>query len=269
VEVLGMNKLDLFRYTGFKARVLEPYLYLKKILCFFKKNYRCAGLEEFVNFGKRAEKIVVVGAGPSSKKIEFDPSNLYITTNSSYLVLPDDATFIHVLNDLSYLRKYLVFGLKIPPKKVYIYAPFINKNNFGYKVMQLSKELIKCTKDHVEIVSQSKNLYFYENRCKGIYEELERLNNSFDVKNHGGNSGLMILNFGLLLSKKLDKELHIYGLDAGEGGKVYFDGRKITNNHIAFRDEHKQMMGNFLEYITHELPNIYNHSYFKNNVDNA
>jgi len=217
-----------------------------------------------LKIAEKYKEIVVVASGPSAKNIKYDKNNLYITTNSSYLLLDQGMDFIHILNDLAYLSKFMAFGLKQKPLKVYIYAPYTNKNNFGYKVMDNIKKYIS-NNNNIEIVSQDANLEDQGNKVN-IFNELNLMNDEFSVKNPGGNSGLMILNFALLLSTRLNKPISVYGLDAGEGGRVYADGRVTNKNHIAMRDKHKQIMGQYLEYLNSQNLNYKNYSYFKGNM---
>lgn len=260
-----MSLLESFLYTGYRARFSYPFLLLNRIL---SKNYIKVenNFENLIKIVQSYENIVVVGAGPSAANIKHSKENIYVTTNSSYLALPNNSDFIHVLNDISYLYKFLAFGLNKDPLITYIYAPYSNRNNFGYHVMDLIKKypLGKSYKSKVEVVSQDRNLT--SNEYRNIFNEIEKINNGFEMENPGGNSGLMILNFGLLLSVYLKKRLRVYGLDAGEGGKIYFDGRKISEKHIAMRPEHKKIMGDYLEYLSKDYPLFENYSFFKGNA---
>jgi len=258
-----MNFLETVLYLDTLVRITRPILFIKKI---FKKG-KCKIFNDYENFLKIAEnykEIVVVASGPSAKNIKYDKNNLYITTNSSYLLLDQNVNFIHILNDLAYLSKFMAFGLKRKPLKVYIYAPYKNKTNFGYKVMDNVKKYVSMT-NNIEIVSQDTNLEDQGNKIN-IFNELKLMNDKFSIKNPGGNSGLMILDFALLLSIRLNKPISVYGLDAGEGGRIYANGRVTNKNHIAMRDNHKQIMGQYLEYLNSQNLKYKNYSYFKGNM---
>jgi hypothetical protein len=76
------------------------------------------------------------------------------------------------------------------------------------------------------------------------------------------NSGVAILYLGYYIAYKNGCKLDVYGLDMGEGGKVYFDG--TTNmNHCVYRDTVKEHVKKVLDtFYASDLVEILNHSNF-------
>ena len=57
--------------------------------------------------------------------------------------------------------------------------------------------------------------------------------------------------------------VELYGLDAGEGGRIYADGRVVGEGHVAMRTKNKKLIGEFLEYLNDNFDLFTNYSYFK------
>ncbi len=260
-----MRFIDRLKYTNKYSR-LNSY-FLKMLLLLNKQKLKTGSMTEICS---KYLKIVGLGSGPSLNLCELDERNLYLTTNSSYLYLNYKMNFIHFIKDLNYLKKFLLFGLKYKPKLVVIE---IYTHSIGCGLGKLSIEVVekyfgKRKFDFPVIVTNNENLFslnsknYYNNRIDFIKEN--------QLNNPDTNSGLMIYGYSVWLTSKIEsiKECDIYGLDAGEGGKKYFNGVNTLPNHVAMRDENKKHMGSFINECQNIFSFINNYSYFQNNKNN-
>lgn len=212
------------------------------------------------------ERLVALASGPSANKCNLDKNSLYITTNSSYLILNKDISFIHIIKDLGYLYKFLIFGLKFKPLAVIIDVnTHSNGQGFGSKsVKLLNKYFGKVKYDYPVVITDNENILKLNK--KDYRNEMTSFFTHNDIVRHGSNSGELIYSYGVWLSAVNNiAKFDVYGIDAGEGGNKHFDGRTTANNHVAFRDENKSKMGEFFDQCQNKYSHIINHSYFKNN----
>lgn len=256
-----MKTIDKIKYTNKYIK----FIYLIYLLNFLhkKKINDKFDINKVVN---EHLKIIALASGPSAKQCEIDENVLFITTNSSYLILNEKNSFIHIIKDLGYLYKFLIFGLKYKPKAVII---DINTHSKGKgmgstSIKLVNKYLGRIKFNYPVLVTDNEKIITLNN--KNYRNEMI----DFLVKNSlstwHSNSGELIYRYSLWLSVLNSKEMLVYGIDAGEGGNKHFDGRTTANNHVAFRDENKKRMGEFFETCQQKYSHIYNHSYFKNNV---
>jgi len=261
-----MSILEKFKFTNYKSKYAKLILPLLSIFPNKIKNHGYC----LYNFVKEYHKINVLASGPSLNKIslENEIKEIYLTTNSSYLVLDGKKDFIHVINDHGYLIKFLLFGLKYKPKLViiFIHTSKVPSGLSGKILSQINNFLYRVKKDYPIIISNPHDLGVCNNRNYWI--EIKNLFNMLNTNIIISNSGFLIYVLSITIIEKHKKnEVNVYGIDAGEGGNKHYDGRPTSNNHVAFRDKNKEIMGDFFELCQTKYPTIKNYSYFKNNTD--
>lgn len=258
-----MRFIDAVLYTNKYSRI-------NKYLFFFLNSFKNKKVinKDLLKICKSYSKIAGLASGPSLNKCKVNNETLYLTTNSSYLYLKDMANFVHVIKDLSYLQKFLLFGLKYKPELVVIEIPTNNNGKgFGrFSIDFVKKYLGKRKFKYPIVITNNENLVSIN--PQNYYEKRMKFMSSNDLSNPGSNSGLMIYGYCLWLTSIVSsiKVCEIYGLDAGEGGEQYFNGKKTESNHVAMRDENKYNMGLFIENSQNKFSFIKNYSYFKSNI---
>jgi hypothetical protein len=255
-----MNFIQRFKYTNHLVRLLEVILPVSRW-----RNQSIKIEDKYNIFNGLSEKvfseIVILASGPSSKKVKFRPDALYITTNASYMMLPKDYSFIHLINDLGYLKKFIAFGLNAKPLVVVVDAPYSAPKHNGFNLLKQLQHYGIPKGFEVSFLTQQIN-YPDSNNIE-LSNSIERFYNQHSSKNPCNNSGLRILKLGLWLGNKLNIPVSLFGLDAGEGGQVYFDGRKTLPNHVAMRDKNKEEIGEYLDFINTNFNYFTNHSFYK------
>ena len=217
---------------------------------------------------RQYDNIKVLASGPSVNKCRLSKDSLYITTNSSYLKLDKSSAFIHIIKDLGYLHKFLLFGLKFEPKVLIL---DVNTHSDGQgmgatSIKLINKFLERRKYNYPVVVTDNENILKINK--KNYRNDLSEFMANHKISRKGSNSGELIYAYGVWLSVVNQiKTLEIYGIDAGEGGQVHFDGRTTAKNHVAFRDKNKQSMGDFFELCQTKFNHIKNYSHFKNNTD--
>ena len=217
---------------------------------------------------RQYDNIKVLASGPSANKCKLSKNSLYITTNSSYLKLDKSSAFIHIIKDIGYLHKFLLFGLKYKPKLLILDVnTHSNGQGMGAKSIKLINTFLERRKyDYPVVVTDNENILKINKRTyrNNITDFLKKES----LPTWHSNSGELIYRYGLWLSVVNNiPQLDIYGIDAGEGGNIHFDGRTTANNHVAFRDKNKIKMGDFFELCQSKFNHIKNYSHFKNNTD--
>jgi len=256
-----MKRIDKIKYTN----KFIKFIHLVHLLNFLPKK-DLNNKFDINKTVKQYDKLIVLASGPSAKKCNLNTNSLFITTNSSYLILNEKNSFIHIIKDLGYLYKFLMFGLKYRPKAVIIdINTHSNGKGMGATSIKLvNKFLGRIKYNYPVLVTDNENIISInkKNYRNSVTDFL--IKNSLSTWN--SNSGELIYKYGLWLSVLNSKEMLVYGIDAGEGGNRHFDGRSTANNHVAFRDENKKRMGDFFETCQKKFSHIYNYSNFKNNV---
>ncbi|WP_196886355.1 hypothetical protein [Aureivirga sp. CE67] len=260
-----MNVSDKIKYTN-------KYPHFSKLLMFynFLGNSKKLSFLDLKDFIGKYKEITMFASGPSLNLCKPNSETLYLTTNSSYLYLEGKYDFVHVIKDLGYLRKFLLFGLKYNPKLVIIEIPtHSGGNGFGAMTINYIKKYLQRRKFPFPIVITNNENLVELNKVNYYSERLDFVSKNIETPNPDSNSGLMLYGYGIWLTSKFDnlQNFNIYGLDAGEGGKQYFDGSKTLPRHVAMRDENKNKMKKFIEACQQELSYINNFSYFINNTN--
>ncbi len=262
-----MQRWDKFKYTNYKvkfAKLILPFLnvFPRKI----KKNESC-----IYDLLKNYKTLNVIASGPSLRKLDLEKcteKEIFLTTNSSYLALKGKKPFVHLINDHGYLLKYLIFDLKYKPELIII-LNFTSEKPSGLagKILNETNNYLYRRKRKSPIVMINfYNLGVANNR--NYLQQMQMFKSRLEVQSNYSNSGQVIYTLGaMLLANGYVESMKVYGIDAGEGGTVHFDGRKTANNHSAFRDKNKKIMGDFFELCQTKFPEIKNYSYFKNNTD--
>ena len=259
-----MTTFDKIKYTNKYVRLVK-FIFLLKIYPKYLMDVNSFKLHELV---RKFNKLIVIASGPSAKKLQLDSNSLCITTNSSYLILDENSNFIHIIKDLNYLRKFLMFGLKYKPVAVIIDVnTHSNGKGLGAKAIKLVNKYYGRRKyDYPVVVTDNENILKINK--KNYRNDLSEFMAKHKISRKGSNSGELIYAYGVWLSfLNQIKTLEIYGIDAGEGGQVHFDGRTTAKNHVAFRDKQKKAMGDFFEECQSKFNHIKNYSNFKNNTN--
>jgi hypothetical protein len=258
-----MRFIDTIKYTNKYSRINKYLFFVLNLLKISKIIDK-----DLLEISKGYTKIAGLASGPSLNKCIIDNETLYLTTNSSYLYLKEDTDFVHFIKDVSYLQKFLIFGLKYKPKLVVIEI-FTHTNGSGLgelSIKLVEKYLGKRKFKFPIVISNIENLISLN--PKSYYMKRIKFMSDNNLLNPDSNSGLMIYGYCIWLTSIISsiKECEIYGLDAGEGGERYFNGRHTMPNHVAMRDENKYKMGVFIEDSQNKFPFIKNYSYFKGTV---
>jgi hypothetical protein len=251
-------------YSKYTIRVFLPLLKLKK-----RKDFKYASSIQDVI--KNFENLTVLGSGPSLNKCNFNTTDLYITTNSSYLSLSNKHSFIHVIRDGGYLKQFLMFGLKYKPQLLIVEALYTEKAPLShianYGVLALKNYLGKRKFDYPILITGGKPFTYFNFNNSYIKKNEFLKANALDW--HDSNSGITIYSYAVWWANMYHhiKRVDVYGIDAGQGGEVYFDGQKTKSDHVAMKDLNKSKMAIFFTNCQTKYKFIQNYSYFKNNVD--
>ncbi|GGE32442.1 hypothetical protein [Psychroflexus planctonicus] len=257
-----MNFFDKLFYTNKYIKSIH----LKFFLLFFKTKKLDSNFDLSEEI-KKSKSLVVLASGPSAKKYRHEKDDLIITTNSSYLMLHKHARFIHIIKDLGYLHKFLMFGLKFKPLAVIIdINTHSNGKGFGAHSIKLLKSYLgRRYYSFPVIITDNENL-FTENRVN-YGNQMSDFFEINKIKRSASNSGELIYAYGVWLSSQENRTMKVFGIDAGEGGNKHFDGRSTASNHVAFRDHNKKRMSDFFGECQNKYSHIFNYSFFKNNTE--
>lgn len=257
-----MKRIDKIKYTNKYIK----FIHLIHLLNFLPKK-KITNEFDINKVAHEYDKIIVLASGPSAKQCETNDKALFITTNSSYLILNEKNSFIHIIKDLGYLYKFLIFGLKFKPKAVIIdINTHSNGKGMGATSIKLvNKYLGKITFNYPVLVTDNENIITLNK--KNYRNEMINFLIKNSLSTWRSNSGELIYMYGIWLSSINSKQMLVYGIDAGEGGNKHFDGRTTANNHVAFRDENKKRMGEFFNMCQEKFSHIFNYSFFKNNTE--
>lgn len=257
-----MNLISKIKFTDYL-----PYIHFLIFFLRIKKRKHIES-DDITSIVSQFDFISILGSGPSLNNCEIFSNTIYFTTNSSYLYLNKETSFIHFIKDYGYLKKFLMFGLKYDPKLVVIEIyTHSDGQGFGRKSLELLNMFFGRIKfKYPVVISNNENLI--KINSENYYNLRVNWLANFNIKNPDSNSGLMLYGYGLWLSnlKMKNMILNIYGLDAGEGGKKYYNNLKTPKNHVAMRDKNKIEMGDFIDNCYKKFNNINNYSYFKNNI---
>jgi hypothetical protein len=259
-----MTILDKIKYTNKYIKFIHLIHFLN-ILPKRKLEEKEFDIHQIV---KKYDNIKVLASGPSANQCKLSKNSLYITTNSSYLKLDKSSAFIHIIKDLGYLHKFFMFGLKFKPKILILDVnTHSNGQGMGATSIKLINRFLERRKyDYPVAVTDNENILKVNK--KSYRKDLSDFMAKHKISRKGSNSGELIYAYGVWLTVVNQIEtLEVYGIDAGEGGQVHFDGRTTAKNHVAFRDKNKKSMGDFFEQCQSKFDHIKNYSYFKNNTN--
>jgi len=210
------------------------------------------------------QKIIVVGCGPSVKLVEYSKDYIYITTNAG-ITLFSDYDVVYYLNDLYSSYKTLKQGIDRCNCRGVVFRQEFPTNN--QRSIEFTKNIVKYKqkykRNYPEIL-----LTNYANPCYDLvhFNQNYELVNRY-IKTHLGrefiqiNSGFGLLYLGYFIAHKLSLPLVIYGLDAGVGGKVHFDG--AVAHKTVFGDNIKRELSALLKTLYNQQDiTVKNFSYF-------
>ncbi len=251
-------------YSKYTIRLILPFLNIRKRK---RVDYALSVEDALKNF----ETLNVLGSGPSLNKCNFNKDELYVTTNASYLSLSNEHSFVHIIRDGGYLKQFLMFGLKYKPKLLIVESLYTDKAPLthiaNYGVQALKKYLGRRKFDYPILITGGKPFPYLEFNDSYILKNQFLKNNNLQW--HDSNSGITIYSYAIWWANIYGhiKNVNVYGIDAGQGGEVYFNGQKTKSDHVAMKDLNKSKMGVFFDNCQTKYKFIQNYSYFKNNVD--
>ena len=257
-----------FKSIHYLRMSLSYYYY--RYLCLYKNNQKCYNNPDNSTFNSwlptlnKYKKLVIIAGGPSANNMTPSQDYLYIVTNFGYKLI-NDLEFIYYVSELSCVVKYLKKGF----------------NNKGWKGTILREEICSgssSTKDTAEFILEYKRKYkrhFPEifasdlqkiGPYKDNYDELENfIQTNLNMKFKHFNSGFGLVQIGYYIACKLNIPMDIYGLDAGIGGLVHFDGSKIESNAVS-GDRVKRKLTILLNALYNQtVIDVNNYSYFFRN----
>lgn len=251
-----INAVILKKYTS--AKIWIFIIHLRSFLSFGHKKSKTYKIESLFDKYQSKKKIVICCNGPSASDVNFNSDNLYLTTNSGYLIMKDH-DFLFYINDPFYLKKTLATDflfLKINQEiLLYFDDSELHKNSFSFfhrfdhvlkrlKTFYISDRLDQC--------SATNYLDFHT-----FYSE-----RNLPIKIQ--NSGVFLLLFGYYMAFVMDLPLEIYGLDLGLGGAVHFNNKGLVGESVL-KERVKINVKMYLDYMYSEKKSIDNFSNFYNN----
>ena len=178
------------------------------------------------------KSIVVLCSGPSAIKLKPNKKDFYLVTNDSYKMVKD-FSFLYYVNDGYFFRRFLANAPlcknHVETLLFYRKEDHLHENSFRY-----FKTNLKLIKNKNYLISN------FESNIDSAYPNYTKFIDflySYHIPIKIQNSGIFLLLFGFYLAEKYDKELCVYGLDLGVGGKVHFEkgghvGKSITSDRV-------------------------------------
>lgn len=236
-----------------------------RLLCFFqkKKNSQSLNLIEFIEKINIYDKIIIIASGPSSLKLEPKKENLHIATNSSFKLV-QGLPLLYVISDNHFVTKYISNRIKIK-NLVGILFRFNTGDTGHYNIFKKVEKYLSISNQKAPEILISN----FQSSMSDIagFEELEDwIKSHFAMPFKQQNSGMLILLIGYFIAFKLKKDIEIYGLDAGVGGKKHFDNKGIVGDSV-FKDRVKVNLKKYLDkmYAQNKI-SVKNYSYFNPNI---
>ena len=218
-------------------------------------HFESEDLENLFKKYSSREKIVVLCNGPSAKKANVSPNNLYLVTNNGRDIFQNN-DFLYYVNDGFYVKKILSRSNYLPKKQEILFyydSSISHKKGLRYLVRHLfllkNKKIYFISDEFENYISKLNNYIFTQ-----FYTEKK-----IPIKIQ--NSGVFLLLFGYFLATKMNKPLEIYGLDLGIGGAFHFDNKGVVGKSVI--DERiKKNVKMYLDHIYKEKLYVQNFSNF-------
>ena len=180
---------------------------------------------------KNFEEIIAVASGPSACNTPRRDNALYFATNDSFKIV-SDLPFVYFLTDRYMVRRYLKLGIKASGLKATVLLAQARDwprnasiarqiNRYKLKYQRIRHEVFAY--DLAEKGPPYDNWRLIENT---ILEDLDRPYKQF-------NSGFGLIQVAYVVARAMNLPLSIYGLDAGEGGYLHYDGHPCTGKSVV------------------------------------
>ncbi len=247
-------------YISILQKILPLYKYAEKT-----KNPIEFKFADILSQLKNFDKIAVIASGNSLNKLkELDNRCLYITTNNS-VYKAFGYNFLYFSFSFEYINMYLREGFNKSDGCIGTIFHFskskmnIKKRNRAYNLIKNYISTYSRNYPEILISDNINDSIEFENHT--IIDSF--IKDTFQVDFSELNSGISILLLGYYFAKKLNKEINIYGLDAGEGGQSYYTKTGVPGKDVS-DDITKEFLNRILNtiYSNNELV-IRNYSYFK------
>ena len=180
---------------------------------------------------KNFEEVIAVASGPSACNTPRQDNALYFATNDSFKIV-SDLPFVYFLTDRYMVRRYLKLGIKASGLTATVLLAQAQSwppnariarhiNRYKLKYQRIRHEVFAF--DLAEKGPAHDNWRLIENT---IREDLDRPYRQF-------NSGFGLIQVAYVVARAMNLPLSIYGLDAGEGGHVHYDGNPCAGKSVV------------------------------------
>ncbi len=225
-------------------------------------NYEQINLNTWVRSICGYKQIVVLAKGPSAKLLKPEKNCLYVTTNKSYELVAQHH-FVNFLSEGSHVYEYIKNGISYPNYQATIFREEVSTGSKAVrdvaKFIYTYKKKYSRNKPEIFLTDLVKDGCSYNN-----YLELESFINKYlGVKVKQFNSGFGAIHLGFYIALNLMVPLHIYGMDAGYGGLVHYDGTQMRSPSVSSEKVRSRLaiLLNALSAQNHIL--VCNHSFFQ------
>ncbi len=257
------------------SKLIKPYYYelafryyFHKYLAPYRQVIDCHdGLDEtlireWVHRLPQYEKVVTIAGGPSAVNVKRSSRYLHVATNASF-ELVDGFPYVYFLSDGFYVYRYLKKGL---PENNWLGTIVREEVCSGSEaVKQVTRDIMAYKKRFKRTQPEMLATDFQDKGAfRDNYEELENfIREHLGMKFKQFNSGFGLVQIAYYLAVKRQVPLEIYGLDAGLGGLVHFDGTEIKSKAVS-GDRVRNKLAILLQSLNEQKSvEVINHSYFK------
>jgi len=178
------------------------------------------------------KNIVVLCSGPTAKKMTPSRENFYLVTNDAYKLVRD-LDFLYYVHDGFFIRRFFA---NLPmcnnhDKTIFLFRKINKPHHSGFRHFLRNLHVLKGDN---YLISDFETVLSHANEN---HHEFEKFFSDRDIHTKIQNSGIFLLLLGFYLAQTHNKNLKIYGLDLGLGGKVHFEkggfvGVSITHDRV-------------------------------------
>lgn len=177
------------------------------------------------------DRLVVVCGGPSARTMPRSQRALYVSTNGSF-ELVRGLPHVYFVADGLYLHRYLKRGVPVDGwlgTVLRIESSGSSSNPALIQTVEAYKRRFRRTRPEVFGADTAS-----EPQYRANFELWESaIRSQLGIKFKQFNSGFGAVQIGFWLAAELGLPMEIYGLDAGEGGFVHFDGSPSVSNSVS------------------------------------
>jgi hypothetical protein len=262
------KQMNLFNKSFiYKLRIQLEYYYYR-YLAPYRNAIICddepekTKISQWVNSLPSFKSIVVLAKGPSANLVDKVPENLYVTTNKSYELI-SEFPFVYFLANAKYVFTYLKNGISNPTCYGVIFREEVSTGSMRVKEIASSineyKQKYKRQQPEIFVTDFVKTGCFYDN-----YVELD----SFIQVNLGRklkqfNSGFGAIYLGYYIAAIKNIPMKIYGMDAGNGGLMHYDGTEMASPSVSSERTRLKLRNLLNDLARQNIIEVDNQSYFR------